>query len=116
MSLKSQLLSPLALAPVTVTLLGGEYPVQRLTASRLSQHDKEVKKHTKAQDGEKLNAEAAQLVLDSILDENGEPMSKSVTAKDLMNVHTPVAINAAVGQLIKINYLGADAEDEAKKD
>ncbi|MBS9903246.1 hypothetical protein [Vibrio alginolyticus] len=116
MNLKSQLLKPAELSPVTVTMLGGEFPVRRLTAARLSAHDKAVRKHQKEQDGEQLNIVAAQLVLDSILDENNQPMSESVSTNDLMEVHTPMAINVAVSALIQVNYLGEDAEVSAKKD
>ncbi|HDY8168867.1 TPA: hypothetical protein RQK98_004196 [Vibrio vulnificus] len=115
MDLKSQLLQTTELSPVTVTMLGGEFPVRRLTAARLNHHDKTVKKYQAEQNGEQLNTAAAQLVLDSILDENGQPMSESVTPADLMAVHTPMAINAAVSKLIQVNFLGDDAEDDAKK-
>ncbi len=115
MSLKAQLLQPVALSAVTVTMFGGEYPVRRLTTARLNQHDKAVKKYTEAQDGEKLNTAAAQLVLDSILDENNHPMSESVTPAELMDIHSPLAINAAMKKLIQVNYLSGDAEDMAKK-
>jgi len=43
MDLKSLLLKTTELSPVTVTMLGGEFPVRRLTAARLNQHDKTVK-------------------------------------------------------------------------
>jgi len=115
MNLKSQLLKPVELSPVTVTILGGEFPVRRLTAARLSEHDKLVRKYQEDNNGEQLNTQAAQLVLDSILDENNQPMSVSVKPADLMEVHTPLAINSAVAKLIQINFLSEDAEDTAKK-
>lgn len=115
MNLKSQLLKAVELAPITLTMLGGEFPVRRLTAARLNQYDKSVKKYQAEQNGEQLTTEAAKLVLDSILDESNKPMSESVTADQLMSVQTPMAINAAVQKLIHVNYLGDDAEAEAKK-
>lgn len=116
MNIKSQLLKPVSLSTVTVTMFDGEFKVKRLTTARLNQHDKEVKKHTETQNGEKLNTAAAKLVLDSILDENDLPLSESVTPEQLMEIHTPLAINAAMRQIIQVNYLGKDAEETAKKD
>ncbi|HAS6480594.1 TPA: hypothetical protein GRR64_23845 [Vibrio parahaemolyticus] len=116
MNLKSQLLNVPKLAPVTVTVLGGEFPARRLSAARLNKHDKSMHEFQATQDAEKLNKAAAQFLLDSLLDENDQPMSESVTAEDLMEVHTMVAIQAAVNKLVQLNFLGDDAEDEAKKD
>lgn len=116
MNLKSQLLKPAQLTPVTLKIMGGEFPVRRLTAARLNQYDKAIKKHQKTQDGEQLNTCSAQLIIDSVLDENNQPMAESVTAADLMAVHSPVVINAAISAITKLNFLGEDAEEEAKKD
>ncbi|HCE2429426.1 TPA: hypothetical protein NGU10_001474 [Vibrio parahaemolyticus] len=116
MNLKSKLLTPVELAPVTVSILGDEFPARRLTAACLSEHDKLVRKYQADNNGEKLNIQAAKLILDSILDENNRPMSESVKPADLMAIHTPLAINAAVTKIININYLSDDAEDTAKKD
>lgn len=116
MNLKSQLLNGPKLAPVAVTVLGGEFPARRLSAARLNKHDKSMREFQTSQDAEKLNKAAAQFLLDSLLDEEDQPMSESVTAEDLMEVHTMVAINAAVNNLVQLNFLGDDAEDEAKKD
>lgn len=114
MSIKDQLLTPLAITPVTVSMLGGEFNVTRLTAARLNQFDKQVKKFQASQDGNKLNIEAAQLVLDSVLDENNTPLSATTTADDLMVVHTPTAINAAMTRLLQLNFMSEGAEQEAK--
>lgn len=115
MSIKNQLLNPAQLAPIAVTILGAEYNVRRLTTGRLNDYDKTTRKHQAAQDGEQLNATAAQLVLDSILDEDSKPMSETVSASELMDAQTPGAINAAVLKLMTINYMGEDAESAAKK-
>lgn len=114
MSIKTQLLTPLKQTPITVTILGSEYDVTRLTTARLNSYDKQIKKHQSDNNGEKLNEESAQLVLDSMLDEDGIPLSASVTANDLMTAHTPTAINAAVARLIKLNFMADGAEQEAK--
>ncbi len=116
MNLKNQLLSPVQLDPVTVQILGGEFSVLRLTAGRLNEHDKAIRKHRENQDGEKLNTAAAQLLLDSIVDEDNQPMSASVTPAELMAAQTPVAINSAVAKLMQINFMGEEAEAAAKKD
>lgn len=115
MNIKAQLLKPISLSTVTIPMFDGEYQVKRLTTARLNQHEKEVKKHTETQDGEKLNTAAAQLVLDSILDEKEQPLSETVKPSELMEIHSPLAINAAMRQIIQVNYLGQDAEDTAKK-
>ena len=116
MNLKEQLLQSTDLTPVHVTLLGCEYRIKRLTAAQLSQHDKYVRQYQSDSNVEQLNLVAAQMILDSILDEKGLPMAKSVKASELMDVHTPLAINSAVSELIKVNYLSDDAEVTAKKD
>lgn len=116
MNLKQQLLTPVQLDPVTVTILGGEHSILRLTAGRLNEHDKASKKHQENQDGEKLNIEAAKLLLDSILDENNKPMSESITPAELMSVQTPIAINSAVMKIMNVNFINEDAEVLAKKD
>ncbi|PSW53018.1 hypothetical protein [Photobacterium leiognathi] len=114
MSIKSQLLTPIKQTPISITILGGEYNVTRLTAARLNSYDKDIKKHQADNNGEKLNEASAALVLDSIIDEDGLPMSSSVSTSDLMCVHTPTAINAAVTRLIQLNFMGEGAEAEAK--
>jgi len=115
MNLKTQLLKPEQITPSILKIMGGEYPVRRLTAARLNQHDKEIKKHQKEQDGEQLNTSSAQLVLDSLLDEKNHPMSESVTATELMEAHSPLVINAAISVLTRFNFIGEEAEEEAKK-
>lgn len=116
MNIKQQLLKPAQLDAVTVNMLGGEFSVLRLTAGRLNDYDKAVKKYQASQDGEKLNIESAKLLLDSILDEKNQPMSKSVTPSELMNVQTPIAIKSAVMKVMQLNYIDEDAELIAKKD
>jgi len=116
MNFKKQLLNPVQLDPVNVKILGGEFSILRLTAARLNEHDKTIKKYQKDQDGEQLNTAAALIVLDSILDEDNKPMSDSVTPADLMAAQTPMAINSAVLKIMSINFMGEDAEKAAKKD
>ncbi|WP_412497292.1 hypothetical protein [Vibrio fluvialis] len=114
MTLKNQLLKPMAPVPVKRMLLGSEFPLQRLTAARLSCYDKEIKEYEKAADGEKIQLISASLILDSILDEKGKPMSDSVTPEQLLNVHTAFALSSAVQVICKLNYMDDGAEDEAK--
>lgn len=116
MNLKSKLLKPALRKTVMLSIMGDAFPVRHLTASRLNQHDKDIRKHQKAQDGEQLNTCSAQLVLDSILDEKGEPMSNSVTPAELMESHSPLDINAAISAITKLNFLGEETEQAAKKD
>lgn len=115
MNLKSKLLKPEQLTPVQLEVMGGVFPVRRLTAARLNQHDKALRKHQADQDGEQLNICSAQLVLDSILDEDNNPMADSVSAEQLMAAHSPVVINAAVSAITRLNFLGEEAEQAAKK-
>ncbi|HBC3857015.1 hypothetical protein [Vibrio parahaemolyticus] len=116
MNAKDLLLSPEKPVPVTRTLLGGEFQLTRLTAERLSQYDKKRHKYSEEQDADKLNENSAQLVLESVLDDNGVPMSKSVTAKELLAVKTMTSINAATRVILTMNYMVEGSEEVAKKD
>jgi len=115
MNLKKQLLKPALQTAIKLSLFGAEYPVRHLTASRLNLHDKAIKKHQADQDGEALNTCSAQLVLDSLVDEDNQPMADSITPEQLMDLYSPVQINDAVSAITRLNFLGEEAEQAAKK-
>lgn len=116
MSIKALLLTPETPVPVTRTLLGGEFDLIRLPADRLSQFEQKRIQYSKEQNPDKLNENTALLVLDSIIDENGNPMSQSVKPKELLKTKTVGAINAAMSVVLKLNYMAEGAEEAAKKD
>ncbi|CAK2050810.1 Phage tail protein [Vibrio crassostreae] len=115
MSLKALLLTPETPVPVTRTLLGGEFELIRLPADRLSQFEKNRVKYSQEQDADKLNDNTALLVLDSIIDEDGNPMSQAVKPKELLKTKSIAAINAAMSVVLKLNYMADGAEEEAKE-
>ncbi|MDW1950437.1 hypothetical protein R7P34_12870 [Vibrio sp. 780] len=116
MKAKDLLLSPEQPVPVTRTLLGGEFKLIRLTAESLSLYDKKRQQYSEEQDADKLNENSAQLVLDSILDDDGVPMSKSVSPKELLAVKTMTSINSATRVILTMNYMVEGSEEAAKKD
>ncbi|EGQ8125751.1 MULTISPECIES: hypothetical protein [Vibrio harveyi group] len=115
MNAKDLLLSLDQPVPVTRTLLGGEFKIIRMTAERLSQYEKKRKKYSEEQDVDKLNEAVAQLVLDSILDDNGLPMSQSVKPKELLAVKTMTSIESAIRVITAVNYMAEGSEEAAKK-
>ncbi|EGR2774163.1 hypothetical protein V6956_004595 [Vibrio parahaemolyticus] len=115
MSLKALLLTPETPVPVTRTLLGGEFELIRLPADRLSQFEKNRVKYSQEQDPDKLNDNTAMLVLDSIIDEDGRPMSKTIKPKELLKTKSVTAINAAMRVVLQLNYMAEGAEEEAKE-
>ena len=116
MSIKALLLAPETPVPVTRTLLGGEFDLIRLPADRLSQFEQKRIQYSQEQNPDKLNENTALLVLDSIIDENGNPMSQFVKPKELLKTKTVGAINAAMSVVLKLNYMAEGAEEAAKKD
>ncbi|MCV6612445.1 MAG: hypothetical protein OIF55_16915 [Amphritea sp.] len=116
MSLKQALLTPVNLAPVTVTAFDAEFKVQRLATARLTEFHARQKELQAANDGEGLNQLAAGLVLHSLLDENGNPMIESVTIDELLAAQPPVAINAALTSVMQANYATSEGLEDAKKD
>lgn len=113
--IKEKLLGGIKQSTTTITIFGDEYKVRRLTTSRLNAHDKALKASQQDADSERLNGAAALLVLDSMLDEDDSPLSSTVTPEQLMDVYSPSDINHAMSEIIRINFLGIDAEDVAKK-
>lgn len=116
MSLKTQLLTAVVLAPVEVSVLGGTFPARRMTTAILNDYEKSQQAMRSDMNGEGLNRTAAEFVLSSLLDEEGEPMSESVTADELMKVHIPGSINAAASKLLQLNYATLEGVEDAKKD
>ncbi|MBE3936097.1 hypothetical protein HJ150_15690 [Vibrio parahaemolyticus] len=62
-----------------------------------------------------MNEAVAQLVLDSILDDNGVPMSQSVKPKELLAVKTMTSIESAIRVITAVNYMAEGSEEAAKK-
>ncbi|KYO58404.1 hypothetical protein [Vibrio parahaemolyticus] len=116
MSIKSLLLTPEKPVPVTRTLLGAELELIRLSAARLSEFEKSRVKYSQEQNADKLNENTAKLVLDSIIDEHGKPMSQSVKPGELLQAKSVAAINSAMRVVLELNYMMDSAETDAKKD
>ncbi|WP_136487875.1 hypothetical protein [Vibrio sp. H11] len=114
MDIKSLLLTPLKQTTVTRPMLGSEFPLQRLTAARLAAFDKDMKEAQKQEDADSIQKVSAQLILDSIVDDAGSPIAAVVTADELLSVHTPNAISAALNTICNLNYMIDSSESDAK--
>lgn len=112
-TVKNRLLTAMAVKPITVVLFGGEYDIKRLTAARLSEHDKKLSQAQSANDSEALAKAHAQLVLDSIIDGDGLA-ADSTSAQELMASHSHMDIIDAAKVIISANFGLEGAIDTAK--
>lgn len=112
-ALKNRLLTAMTLAPITVTLLGDEYQIKRLSAARLAKHDKSITEARTSQDGDLLAKAHAQLILDSIIDGDGTA-SDTTKAVELMEVHDNLSLVSAAQTVIRANFGMDGALEEAK--
>lgn len=112
-TVKNRLLTVMAVKPITVILFGGEYDIKRLSAARLSEHDKKLADAQTSHNSELLAKAHAQLVLDSIIDGDGVA-ADSTSALELMDSHNHMDIIDAAKVIISANFGLEGAIDTAK--
>ncbi|USD68137.1 hypothetical protein [Vibrio sp. SCSIO 43136] len=118
MSIFEAIFSPPQPEPEKLNILRGEYPVRRLSAKELRHHQKQIDTATKKSDHLKLEELSAQLVLDSLVGDDGKPLSSNsgATVDKLVSAYSPSEISDAVDKVIELNYVGQTGEQDAKKD
>ena len=116
MTLKNKLLAPPKRKPVQVKMLEDIFPVQRMSTARLGEIDAEMAELRDKSVAEDINLYTAGVILDSILDEKGNPMSKSVKPQQLLETYDPGQIAGALNAVFQANYGGQEGADAAKKD
>ncbi|MCE2597200.1 hypothetical protein K6Y31_20715 [Motilimonas cestriensis] len=114
-SLKGLLLAAEKQSDRTINVLGHDFPVRRLTAARLAEFEQEQKNASDQNSGDAANRAAAGLVLESLLDESGQPMSATTTVDELLQAKSPASINSAMSELLKLNFMAEGASTKAKK-
>lgn len=116
MTIKQQLLKPVAQQPVPLELFGQSFPAVRVAASRMGQYHQQVKALSAESDDRGLNLEAAKLVLESIVDEKGKAMAVTVQPEQLLDLYSTRDLQQAINRLMQFNFMAGDAEAAAKKD
>ena len=116
MTLKSKLLTPPKRPPIQVKMLEGVFPVQRMTTAKLGEIDTKMDQLRGEGVTENINLYTAGVILDSILDEKGTPMSQSVKPMQLLETYDPEQISKALNEVFKANYGGFEGAEAAKKD
>ncbi|MCJ8337573.1 MAG: hypothetical protein MJK10_03800 [Pseudomonadales bacterium] len=116
MTLKSKLLAPPKREPIQVKMLEGKFPVQRMSTARLSEIDAKMAELRSKGVTDDINLYTAGVILDSILDEKGKPMSKSVKPQQLLETYPPGQIAEALNAVYSASYGGSEGVEAAKKD
>jgi len=100
MKLKDKLLSPQIIV-ANVKILGVECSIKRLSAERIQKYNDAVNQAQKSENTEKLNQLSIELMLDALVDENGNAYSKDElpTYKELMSVHDSASLIDAVAKV-----------------
>lgn len=115
MSVKDSLLKPTPQPTEKVAMFGGEFPVRRLSAARVQAFIKDQTRAQEQNEYEEIVTLGAQLVLDSIVDDNGTPLSTEVTAEQLLELYSHGQISAALDAVMDVNYLSERSKAAAKK-
>ncbi|WP_028471287.1 hypothetical protein [Neptunomonas japonica] len=112
-SLKERVLNPAKLAPHTVSILGDSYQVARLSAAKVNavNGDLQGKK-----DPDELAKTTTQFILDSIIDEDGVSLSKSIALEEFHQVYDHCSIQEAYTKIMQVNFGNVEGIEEAKKD
>ncbi|EKO3721377.1 hypothetical protein P0F40_000832 [Vibrio metschnikovii] len=116
MSIKQKLLTPAPKPPVDLQLLRETFLVRRLSAQLLAHYNQAFVKAQTSDNGDAAVQASASLVLDSIIDEDGRPLSESVTPDEIIKIYDHEDLKGAVDKLMSFNFMGATSEADAKKD
>ncbi|MCG3726319.1 hypothetical protein [Vibrio cincinnatiensis] len=116
MSIKQKLLTPAPKPPVELQLLRETFLVRRLSAQLLAHYNQEFVKARTSDDSDAAVQASASLVLDSIIDEDGRPLSDSVSPDEIIKIYDHEDLKDAVDKLMSFNFMGVTSEADAKKD
>lgn len=114
MTIKDQLLNPGAGPRVPIHILGADYDICRLSAARMASYSKTISQLAEKEDSSGLNTQAAELILESIIDEQDQPLSQSIEPSALVERYSAADLQVAIRQLMKVNYMTEEAEQTAK--
>lgn len=114
-AIKARLLKP-AIRPATeLNLFGDRYLVRRLSAARLAHFDSARRQaEADGNNANALNQATAALLLDSIVDENGAPLSNDVDPAELLESYDPAELGAALTTVLQHNFLSESGAAIAK--
>ncbi len=116
MTLKSKLLNPKTPKPVETDMFGDRFLVQVMTTAQITTIDKKMTELRGEGDPEAINNYTLSVILDSMVDDKGASMSKTVSPDSLLNLYGPAAISSALNAVYEVNYSNPDGADKAKKD
>ncbi|WP_158783278.1 phage tail protein [Pantoea sp. BAV 3049] len=109
--LKSRLLSPVC-DSLTVTILGGEFLIRRLSAYELAEFEDRAGQLRIEDNTRGLALAGAALVLNALVDEEGKPVSDLPAPDELMKSHSYASLIEALTVVQRHSY---GTLEEAKK-